>query len=207
MSGPLGVTVIAYACLVAALFLAVVEAALPTFGIAGALALVLAIGGGAGVASGAGPWWPLAGLVLAAGCWTASVMGGRPGSRAERVGLAAFAGGSLLYGVLARDVPTLGVGVVASLLSARLVPSLARRIAALRDTPSVTGQQALVGRLALVEHWDGQVGRVRLEGTLWNATGPTRLRPGDMVVVEGWSGLTVLVASEAGVPVREEQQP
>lgn len=197
-------TVIAYACLVAALFLAVLEAALPTFGTAGTLAFIMAIAGGLGVAQGTGPWWPLLGLVVAAGCWAASVMGGNPGSRAEHIGLGAFAAGSGLYGLLAGDAATVVCALVASVVAWRTVPGLARRIAALRDRPSVAGQQALIGQPASVEEWHGASGRVRLEGSLWTATGPTYLRPGDTVLVAGWSGLTVIVASEPGMPARKE---
>jgi membrane-bound ClpP family serine protease len=197
MSGPLGVTVVAYACLVLAAFLAVVEAALPTFGTAGTAALILAVAGAAGVVRSDSPWWPLLGVAVAAVCWAVAVIGGLPGSGVERVGLGAFAGGSLLYGALAGDIGTVALGTGASVGAAMVVPALGSRVAALRDVPSVTGQGALVGRPAGVLRWDETRGTIRLEGSLWNATGPAGLSAGDTVRVEGWSGLTAIVAATA----------
>jgi membrane protein implicated in regulation of membrane protease activity len=197
MSGPLGVTVVAYACLVLAAFLAVVEAALPTFGMAGTAALILAVAGGAGAIRSDSPWWPLLGVGVAAICWAVAVIGGLPHSNVERAGLGAFAGGSLLYGALAGDLATVVLGTGASAGAAMIVPALGSRVAALRDAPAVTGQNALVGRAATVLRWDGTRGTIRLEGSLWNATGPAGLSAGDVVSVEGWSGLTAIVAAAA----------
>jgi membrane-bound serine protease (ClpP class) len=197
MSGPLGVTVVAYACLVLAAFLAVLEAALPTFGIAGTVALVLGLVGAAGVVQAEGPWWPLLGVAVAALCWAVAVIGGRPRSGVERAGLGAFAAGSLLYGALADDLPTVAVGTGASVGASMLVPLLGARVAALRDAPSVTGQDALLGRPATVARWEGTRGTIRLEGSLWNAAGPADLSVGEAVLVEGWSGLTAIVAARA----------
>jgi membrane protein implicated in regulation of membrane protease activity len=197
MSGPLGITVVAYACLVLAAFLAVLEAALPTFGAAGTAALILAVVGGAGVVRAEGPWWPLLAIAIAAVCWAVAVIGGRPHSAIERAGIGAFAGGSLLYGALADDLATVALGTGASVGAAMVVPMLGSRVAALRDAPSVTGQGALVGRPATVARWDETRGTIRLEGSLWNATGPSGLSAGDTVLVEAWSGLTAIVAAPA----------
>lgn len=195
MNGPLGVTVIAYLCLVLATFGILVEAALPTFGVAGAVAAGLAVAGGIGVAADGSPWWPLLGLVVGAGCWGVSVVVGRPGDRLEHAGLIAFAGGSLLYGVVAGDIPTVVVGAGASAGLAAFVPRLSGRVARIREAPSPVGLPSLVGATAEVVRWEHGTGTIRLDGTLWNAAGPIGLTPGAMVSVASWSGLRAIVAA------------
>jgi len=117
--------------------------------------------------------------------------------------------GSLALGagtVLA--VSGLGGGIVVALTLAVLLTASGLALAgvALREGKSVrrrrvrTGPEGLVGRVGVVQSWgEPSAGRVRVEGALWRAQRSWAdddsgdLRPGDPVVVERLSGLTLAV--------------
>ena len=61
---------------------------------------------------------------------------------------------------------------------------------------------ALVGRVATVERSDGHAGTVRLDGSLWTATGGSGSLPdpGETVLVAGYDGMILLVTPVAVRP-------
>lgn len=195
LEGP--VVVLVALTLSAALLL--VEIALPTFGLAGLSAAALAA-----VAYGAGqgldvPWWPL--LLAGAGVfvWALLLLTRSPWRAPEWAAAALYAAGGVGYGRLAGDGATVAVALAgaAGLLAA--FRPLRRAAAQLRDLPAQTGMDALVGRTGTVVGWDGGSGTVRVDGSLWNASGPQPLAPGTDVVVAGYSGMTVHVVLAAPV--------
>lgn len=73
------------------------------------------------------------------------------------------------------------------------------RVTAARRLPIQAGPQRLVGKEAVVRHWDGAEGQVEADGGLWRARlepigaddGPPS--PGDAVIIERIRGLTLAV--------------
>jgi membrane-bound serine protease (ClpP class) len=57
----------------------------------------------------------------------------------------------------------------------------------------ITGKEALLGAEAQAISWDGQEGRVRVEGEVWRARAKAPLQPGTRVKVVGREGLTLIV--------------
>jgi membrane protein implicated in regulation of membrane protease activity len=55
------------------------------------------------------------------------------------------------------------------------------------------GSAIIEGRLVHVVSWDGNQGKVRLDGELWQATGQQVFLPGDMAVVKKLKGLNLIV--------------
>ena len=70
------------------------------------------------------------------------------------------------------------------------------RLAAARLAAGLTQEQLaaeIASDQARVSEWDGGRGRVVLHGSLWSATGPAELTPGDDVVVTHAVGLVLQV--------------
>jgi membrane-bound serine protease (ClpP class) len=57
----------------------------------------------------------------------------------------------------------------------------------------ITGGEALIGAEAQAISWDGQEGRIRIEGEVWRARAKTPLQPGTRVKVIGRDGLVLTV--------------
>jgi len=178
--------------LAAALF--IVEVALPTAGVAGTLALVLGLIAVAGISEQDADWWPLIGPKLAAILWAVMIARRRRSPVLEGAAVVLFAGGAVLFGVLA-DSPLAAVigGGLAVPLGAGF-PRLHERARALLDQPARVGMEAQVGSQAVVVRWKGEAGTVRLDGSLWNATSARSLRAGDPVSIVGHHGMTLEVA-------------
>jgi membrane-bound ClpP family serine protease len=93
--------------------------------------------------------------------------------------------------------------VVAAVLSALAASGLwlaiaTRKALTARRGRLVSGREALPGRHGVVRSWDNGNGQVFVDGALWRAQpswpdSPDRLRPGDTIVVERVSGLTLAV--------------
>ena len=92
--------------------LLLVEVALPTFGVAGVSALVLAGLGLAVLVEQGHPWWPLLLVALAVCTWAAVLLTWVPTRLGQVAAAAAFAGGSVTYGVLAADIVTVAFAIV-----------------------------------------------------------------------------------------------
>ena len=55
--------------------------------------------------------------------------------------------------------------------------------------------RSMVGKEAEVREWQGNHGKVTINGELWNATSETVLHPGAKAVIEGVEGLVLKVKS------------
>src|SRR5919197_441074 len=117
----------------------------------------------------------------------------------------ALAGGAALAiaaagGGLAIVLPaTIGSGAVAGLWLAVATP----KALATRRLQSVSGREALSGRLGVVRSWSENDGQVLVEGALWRARRSWTdedgaLGEGDPVVVEAVNGLTLAVRKAEG---------
>jgi membrane-bound ClpP family serine protease len=92
------------------------------------------------------------------------------------------------------------VGVVLGALAATglWLAIVTRKALATRRLRSPSGREALSGRCGVVRRWQNGDGQVFVDGALWRARpswpdSDDRLTPGDRVVVEGVSGLTLAV--------------
>ncbi len=113
---------------------------------------------------------------------------------------AALAGGIglLVSGAGLGAAAVLGATLAAALVSLALVVLIARKAFATRRIRARTGAEGLIGRLGEVRAPPAPVGCVFVDGALWRARrweledGRT-LEPGDPVVIEKVSGLTLTV--------------
>jgi membrane-bound serine protease (ClpP class) len=97
-------------------------------------------------------------------------------------------------------VTALVVGVLVALAGAAVVAVTVRKGAAVRRRRIRSGAEAIVGRIGTVRSWADQDGKVLVDGALWQARpslllddAPAPIHPGDRVVVERLSGLTLCV--------------
>ena len=91
-----------------------------------------------------------------------------------------------------------GATLAAALVSLALVVLIARKAFATRRLRARTGAEGLIGRLGEVRSAPAPVGRVFVDGALWRARrwdleDGRALVPGDPVVIEQVSGLTLTV--------------
>ncbi|HET8951548.1 MAG TPA: NfeD family protein [Solirubrobacteraceae bacterium] len=91
-----------------------------------------------------------------------------------------------------------GATLAAALVSLALVVLIARKAFATRRLRARTGAEGLIGRLGEVRSAPAPVGRVFVDGALWRARrwdleDGRELEPGDPVVIERVSGLTLTV--------------
>ncbi|MAW85579.1 MAG: serine protease [Phyllobacteriaceae bacterium] len=115
-------------------------------------------------------------------------------------GLAAFIFGSAM--LIDTEIPAFRVdwwliGILVATSAAFLILLVGATIRAYRK-PSRTGPNPLTGAAAKVTDWSGGQGHVFLAGERWNAIGPPTLQPGDSVMVEKMSGLTLIVRAVPG---------
>ena len=177
-----------------AALLIVAEAALPTVGIAGSLALILSVGAVVGLERQDATWWPLLGPALAVVVWCVMVARRlRPGlGQAAAAGL--FLGGSVTFGVMAHDAVGVVIGGLAAVALAAAFPSLHGAAQRLLEGPTRVGMESLVGTRGDVVSWDGRAGAVVVAGTRWNATSSQPVVVGDPVTVVSFSAMTLDVA-------------
>jgi membrane-bound serine protease (ClpP class) len=91
-----------------------------------------------------------------------------------------------------------GATLAAALVSFGLLLVIVRKGLATRRLRAHTGPEGLIGRIGEVRAPPAPVGRVFVDGALWRARrwdleGEPDLRPGDPVVIEQVSGLTLTV--------------
>jgi membrane-bound ClpP family serine protease len=185
-----------------AVLLGLTELVLPTFGVAGSVAAVLALVSLIGLTETNRAIWPFALIGLAFIAWVAQLV-----TRNRvfwLVGTALFGVGSVAY---ALDVgrPEVWVAIaLATVLTAAVVPPLEQRLAKVNDAPPTTGIESYVGHRATVDSWSDGTGTVLFEGSRWtarlDATGPTVMPPappslgaGDSVTITGYDQMTLLV--------------
>ena len=92
----------------------------------------------------------------------------------------------------------IGATLAAALVSLALVGLIVRKGLATRRLRARTGAEGLIGRLGEVRATPAPVGRVFVDGALWRARrwdleDGKELEPGDPVVIEQVSGLTLTV--------------
>ena len=178
--------------------LLLIEAALPTFGIAGASAFLLGVVAVIAAEDSDAPWWPLLLVVGGVVMWTVLIVMRRPPTvEAQVVAGALFGSGCLLYAVLAEDAASVVVALAGSIAAPLVFPRLHRSARRLADLPPQVGMEALVGRIGVVTRAVGNVGTVQLDGSFWNVRSDAVLTPGSYVVVTAWSGMTLSVAPSA----------
>jgi membrane protein implicated in regulation of membrane protease activity len=184
--------------LAAALLL--IEAALPTFGVAGISAFGLGFVAVFAADDSDTAWWPLLLVVLAVGLWAVVLTLQRPASKElQAVAGGLFAVGSITYGLLATDILTILIAIAASITLPLLFPRLLVATRRLVELPPQLGMEALVGRTAEVERADGVQGTVRIDGSFWNVHSASPIIRGTRVVVVSFSGMTLAVAPTAVV--------
>jgi membrane-bound serine protease (ClpP class) len=164
----------------------------PTFGIPGSVAVACGVLALWGIANQDLEWWPLPliglGVVLwGVLLWTPS----RPGLAITA--MAAFGVGSLAFTVATRDAVAILLGVVATVGAPIAFTQLQRATGRLRGLPPQTGSEALIGRQAKVAAWNGDEGKIELDGAFWTAQGPGELDVGTTVTITGYEGLRVQV--------------
>jgi membrane protein implicated in regulation of membrane protease activity len=184
----------------AALF--VIEAALPTMGVAGTFAFGLGAVAVLAIDRQDAEWWPLLGPAVAVVLWSVLIARHQRSIVVEGTAAVLFAGGSVAFGLAADSPGTAVLGVVLAAGLAVDYPWLQRKAGQLADRPLQVGMGALVGEQAEVVAWKGQSGTVRHQGSLWNAVlsgpdGSAVPRKGDTVDIVGWSGMTVEVVHRA----------
>jgi membrane-bound ClpP family serine protease len=123
-------------------------------------------------------------------------------------GIAAGVGVMLLTVGAVLAISGLGGGLVVGLAAGAVVAGvsggglalLVRHTDLSRTARAATGAEGLMGHVGVVRSWDGPQGNVALDGALWRARRslgvqdePESLHPGDAVVVERISGLTLSV--------------
>lgn len=186
-----------YVALVLATVALLVEIALPTYGISGLIALVLAAIGGAGVVRQQLAWWPL--LLAACGIvlWVVGLARRRDNVVFQAAAATLFAAGSVVFALLAVDAPAVIAAIVGSVAVPVIYPGLLRATQRLMDRPPAVGMEAMVGRTGDVEEWSDTSGSVRVDGSFWHADGPAGLEPGSRVVVRYVDGMRLVVGPAA----------
>jgi membrane-bound serine protease (ClpP class) len=106
--------------------------------------------------------------------------------------------GLLVSGAGLGTAAVLGATLATALFSLVLVALIARKGLATRRLRARGGAEGLVGRVGEVRATPAPVGRVFVDGALWRARrwdleGEPDLRPGDPVVIEQVTGLTLTV--------------
>jgi membrane-bound ClpP family serine protease len=123
-----------------------------------------------------------------------------PGGVLGVVGGVTLAGGAALALAGAGGGAAVIIGVVLGVLAATglWLAIATRKALATRRLRSPSGREALSGRCGVVRSWQNGDGQVFVDGALWRARpswpdSEDRLTPGDRIVVEGVSGLTLAV--------------
>lgn len=196
-SSPLAVYVIT----TVAVALALVEVALPTFGVAGLSAGAMGALALWGVDSRSHPGWPFVLIGFAFTLWAVELVRGSASLR--WIAAAAFGLGSISFGAATSDLGTTLCGAAATVGFAAGFPALAGAMTRLNSAASTVGLEAFSGRRAVVDRWDQGTGTVMIDGSRWNAVGPPFLDPGATVVVVGHDRMTLTVAFTEALPEQE----
>ena len=192
-----------------AAILILVEAALPTFGVAGTAALGFATIAVLSTGDDDRSWWPLVFVVFAVMLWAVQLTVHRQHRALEIAAAVAYAGGSIGYGIAARDAIATVAGVLTSVALPLVFPRLLRATRRILEQPPRAGLDSLVGLPGVVVASpvaSPSIDRftVRVEGSLWNAQGAAAMSEGTAVVVTGFRGNTLVVAPHgAGAPTAE----
>jgi membrane-bound serine protease (ClpP class) len=186
-----------------AAFLLVVEAALPTVGIAGTFALLLSATAVIGIERQDATWWPLLGPALAVVLWSVMVARRTRPPALQVAAVVVFGAGSITFGVMADSAFTAVIGVAAAVKMAILFPWVHGATRRLLERPTQVGMDSLVGATAEVVAWSEATGTVRLQGSLWSARSSQPLEVGEPVTVVAFAGTTLEVAPPTDRNIKE----
>jgi membrane-bound ClpP family serine protease len=178
--------------LAAALF--VVEVALPTAGLAGTLAIVLAVTAVIAIDRQGAEWWPLLGPMIAVLLWVVMIARRSRTRPLEIAAAVLFGAGSIAFGLLADSPGTAAIGALTAVALGAAFPRLHDAACRLLEGPSKVGMDSLVGAHGVVAAWDGRAGTVIVQGSRWNAVAREGHAEGDEIEVVGFTGMTVQVA-------------
>jgi membrane-bound ClpP family serine protease len=201
VSGVLDQPAVVLLCVTIAAVLFIIEAALPTLGIAGTAGVAVSIAAGIGIDRQNADWWPLVGPAAAMIVWAFLVVARRRSPILEVCAIGAFTAGGLGFAAANSDGATAALTVVGAAALAFAFPPLHRAATAPLSAPPQVGMEALVGMPAVVDHWDNGSGVVVLRGTRWNAIPDDSVAPradphsGDEVTVVGSRGNTLVISS------------
>jgi membrane protein implicated in regulation of membrane protease activity len=191
--------VVAYVAFVLATSLALIEASLPTDGVAGVAAAVFAVIGVASVVVGGLVVWPLAVACLGAVAWLTLLIRRRRNVGADVAAAVVFAVGSLAFALVGGfDVFVAVVAVVASVALAIGFVPLHRAALRLHESREDVGMTSFLGRTVEVRFWEETSGTVIVDGAFWSADGPAGLVPGDEVEVQWFEGMRLHVSDAIG---------
>ena len=183
--------------------LLVVEAALPTVGIAGTLALALSVAAVVGIERQDATWWPLLGPAAAVVVWSVMIARRDRPLGGQVTAALLFGSGSIAFGAIADSPFTAILGAVAAAKMAVLFPWVHGAAQRLLERPTQVGMDSLVGAPGEVVSWTGLAGTVRLEGSLWSATSSRPFDAGDPISVVSFSGMTLAVAPPSDLEAKE----
>lgn len=178
-----------------AAILLVLEAALPTGGLAGAASAAATAVAVWGIARQEADWWPLTLVAAAITLWGALAAMRRTPTLGQALAALLYAGGAIGFAAANDDAPALVVAALTSVGLPLAFPPLARSAERLVDLPAQVGMESVPGRRVTVLAWDGKAGTVSLDGTTWRATGPTGLAAGAEVTVVGSDRMTLIVGA------------
>lgn len=180
--------------------LIVAEFALPTLGIAGTAAAGLVVLAVVGINDAELEWWPLSLVAIAVVAWCVMIARRKTSVVQQGVTVGIFTGGAVGFGVLESDPTTVILALAAAAGLAVGFPALFDRAVRLYDAPSSTGMESYIDRTATVSAWDGTTGTVVVDGSFWNAAGPSGIGVDDEVVVTGYEGMRFDVRPAAPNP-------
>lgn len=169
--------------------LALVEAGLTTFGIAGVLAGIFGSLMAVGISANNYEWWPLGPAAISILICCIPLALHRRVRIIELIATVSLGAGSLLFAILNESVTT---GVFAAFATGGFyfaADRVFRFVEEAQNAPSTLGMDALVGRIANVKRWSGSTGTVMIDGAYWNASGPPGLRLGHRVRVVSFVGM------------------
>jgi membrane-bound serine protease (ClpP class) len=110
-------------------------------------------------------------------------------------GIVAFVTGSVLLmdtGVPGFSVSLLAIGAFAAVAGGLVLLTVSLAVRSQRR-PIASGAEELLRERGSVIAWDGREGRIRIQGEIWYARGPTGLAPGERVTVRSREGLVLEV--------------
>jgi membrane-bound serine protease (ClpP class) len=114
-------------------------------------------------------------------------------------GVIAFVIGSVM--LLDTDVPGFRISwtLIGSfaVVSAAFFMVVATLVVKSRGRPVVSGPEHMIGDMGQVIDWEGETGRVRVQGEIWKARATEALKPGRQVRVQRIEGLTLVVQPDA----------
>jgi membrane-bound ClpP family serine protease len=186
-----------------AALLLVVEAALPTAGVAGTLALILSVAAVVGVERQDATWWPLLGPAAAVVLWSVMVAQRTRPAAGQVAAAGLFGAGSVTFGVLEDSAATAVIGALAVAVLAAGFPWLHGAALRLLERPTQVGMDSLVGKTGEIVAWTGDAGTLRLQGSLWSARSSKPLDAGDPATVIAFSGMTLEVVPSADLQDKE----